>query len=196
MVQRILIAACLAALAAPALAGSPLAKGGRVVTGSIAFSSSGGAYYADARGGRSQEWVVQPGGGVFVADGLALNLLAAGNWFRQGDVVANHFEMGPTAEYYFDTLEDRDNQGRGVPYLGLGYLWGQARSELPGAASTHNSGLWLLKAGVAWMVADFAAADIAVQYRTGTFTQKRPLDGPEFPGNRWTVHWGMKVFLP
>ena len=193
---HILVIAGLLAVAQPAAARSPLAEGGHVVAGSIAFSSAGGEYYADDAGNRTQEWSLQPGGGVFVADGLALNLLAVGTWFRQGDVVSNHYELGPTAEYYFDTIGDDDPRGHGVPYLGAGYLWGRARSELAGSSSTYDSGSGLLKGGLAWMVSDEAAADITVQYRFGTFTEKQPTDGPRSRGDRWSLHWGLKVFLP
>jgi hypothetical protein len=191
-----LTALALLAAPPPARPAAPLAAGGRVVTGSIAFSSAGGAYYENDAGDRTQEWMLQPGGGVFVVDGLACNLLASGTWFRQGDVVANHYEIGPTAEYYFDTVGDDPAKGHALPYVGAGYLWGKVRSELPGSTSSYNSGVVLLKAGLAWMVADHTAADIAVQHRFGTYTEKHPQDGPKFRGNRWTVHWGMKVFLP
>jgi hypothetical protein len=186
----------LAAAAPGARAAAPLAAGVRVFTGSIAFSSAGGSYYANDAGDRTQEWILQPGGGVFVADGLACNLLASGTWFRQGGVVANHYEIGPTAEYYFDTVGDDPAKGHALPYVGAGYLWGKVRGEMPGSTTSYNSGVVLLKAGLAWMIAENAAADIAVQCRFGTYTQKRPQDGPRFHGDRWTIHWGMKVFLP
>lgn len=193
---RILLIAVLLAAAQPAAARSPLAEGGHVVAGSIAFSSAGGDYYADDAGNRTQEWSLQPGGGVFVADGLALNLLAVGTWFRQGGVVFDHYELGPVAEYYFDTIGDDDPRGHAVPYLGAGYLWGRARSELPGSSSTYNSGSGLLKAGLAWMLSGDAAADITMQYRFGTFTEKEPQGGPKSHGDRWSLYWGLKVFLP
>jgi hypothetical protein len=192
-----LVALAAALVAAPCAVAGPLDAGTRVVTGSIAFSSAGGGYYADEGGNRTEEWSLQPGGGMFVADGLALNLLAAGTWYRQGSIVSNHYEFGPTVEYYLQTFDDdKDVRGRAVPYLGTGVLWGRARTESAGVESAWNSVCGLARVGLAWMVLDRVASDIAVVYRFGSYEQKQPVDGDKEHGNRWTVNWGMKVFLP
>ena len=62
--------------------------------------------------------------------------------------------------------------------------------------TSYNSTCGLLRAGLAWMVAERIAVDISVMHRWGSYTEKEPLDGPRTHGNRWTAHWGLKVFLP
>jgi len=196
-VTRLTAIVLLAALTIAAGAGaSPVDRGRRVATGSVSFSSGGGSYYADGDGNRTQEWSLQPGGGVFVAHGVAVNLLASGTWFRQGGVVANHYEFGPTVEYYVDTVGDGEARGRSLPYVGAGVLWGRARSEAAGVETTWNSACMMLKAGLSWLLLDSVATDISVMHRFGTFEQKAPVDGAMRHGNRWTLHLGLKIFLP
>lgn len=185
-----------ASLVGPARGASPLVRGGRVLAGSLTFSSAGGSTYAGDAGDRTQEWSVQPAGGLLVANGLAVNLLLSGTWFRQGDLVSNRYEMGPTLAYYFDTVGDDDAVGHAIPYLESGVLWGRAHSEVPGTVTSTNSTCVQVGGGLAWMLAERIAADISVIHRFGTDTQKEPLDGPRTHGNRWRLHWGLKVFLP
>lgn len=199
--------ACGATLLLASLAAGPLAlsaepgpslvaKGGKFVAGSFSFSSAGDSYYQNEAGDRTQEWSVLPGGGRFVADGLALGFHLEGNWFTQGEVRRTAYAMGPVLEYYLDTIGGGDRVGRVLPYAGIGYLWGQARDESPAGRTKHNSGEVSLTAGMAWLLSDQVAADLSANYRNGRFTQKAPLDGVAYASDRWTLFFGFKAFLP
>ncbi len=177
-----------------ALAG-PVDRGGQLFGGSFSFSSAGDGYYERETGERTQEWTVAPGGGHFIADGLALGFHLEGRWFMQGEVRRTAYTMGPTLTYYHDTTGGDDPAGHVLPYLGVGYLWGQARDESPAGNSKHNSGETSLTAGMAWMLSSQVATDIALNFRTGRFTEKIPEDGLARASDRWTLFIGLKAFL-
>ena len=186
-------------LAAAAQAG-PLDRGNKIFAGSFSFSSAGDGYHDNADGQRTQEWMVRPGGGAFVADGLALNFHVEGQWFSQGEVRRSSYTMGPVVEYYLDTTGKPDAGGdplRGhvLPYAGVGYLWGQDRLESPGGGTKHNSGLVHLALGMSWLLSDQVATDFSLAYRFGRFTQKVPEDGRALEADRWTLYVGVKAFV-
>jgi hypothetical protein len=173
----------------------PVTRGTKIYAGSFSFSSAGEGFYENAAGDRTQEWTVRPGGAVFVADGLAMGFHLEGRWFTQGEIRRISYSMGPVLEYYWDTTGGDEPAGRVLPYLGGGYLWGQTRDESPAGNTKHNSGMVSLNAGLAWLLSDQVAADIAVNYRTGRFIEKVPRDGPESRADRWTLLIGFKAFV-
>ena len=173
-----------------------LQKGTRLVGGSFTFSSAGNTYYENSDGDRTQEWIVRPGGGYFVADKLALDLHVEGRWFIQGDVRSSHYSMGPTLQYYFDTVGEDEPKGHAVPYLGLGYLWGLAREDRSDSEAKFNSGMWSMSAGITWMLSDLIGLDLEFNYQTGEFTEKIPVDGVARDANRISFFVGVKAFLP
>ncbi len=173
-----------------------LGKGTRLVGGSFTFSSAGNTYFENGDGDRTQEWTLRPGGGYFVADNLALDLHVEGRWFIQGDVRSSHYSMGPTLQYYFNVVGDDDPQGRVIPYLGLGYLWGHAREDGAGSEEKFNSGMWSMSAGLSWMLSGVLAMDFEVNYQTGEFTEKVPVDGVARGADRVGFFIGVKAFLP
>lgn len=173
-----------------------LAKGTRLVGGSFSFSSAGNTYHQNSDGDRTQEWTLRPGGGYFVVDQLALDLHLEGTWFTQGDVLSSHYSLGPVLEYYFDVVGDDDPKGHAVPYLALGYLWGQAREEGSDYETKFNSGMWTMSAGLSWMLSDVVATDLELNYRVGEFTEKVPVDGVKRDSDRVSFFLGIKAFLP
>lgn len=175
---------------------SPVAAGSHLVGGGFSFSSAGKSYYDNAAGDRTQEWTVQPGGGYFLTDGLALAFHLEGRWFTQGEVRNFSYAMGPVLEYYWDTTGGEEARGKILPYAGVGYLWGKSRDESPTGDIDYNSGMTTLAVGMAWMLSNEVATDISVNYRTGHFIQKDPEDGGSSSADRWTVLIGFKAFLP
>ena len=173
-----------------------LKQGSHLVGGSFTFSSAGDTYYENTDGDRTQEWIVRPIGGYFVVDNLAMDLHIEGRWFTQGDVLNTHYSMGPVMQYYFDVVGEDEPKGHAVPYLGLGYLWGLAREESPGSELKFKSGMWALSAGVSWMLSSVVAMDFEVNYQTGEFTEKIPVDGVSRDANRISLFLGVKAFLP
>lgn len=174
---------------------SPVAAGGNLVGGGLSFSSAGKNYYENADGDRTQEWTVQPGGGYFITNGLALGFHLEGRWFAQGDLRKFTYAMGPVLEYYWDTTGGEEAKGKILPYIGAGYLWGKSKEESPAGTLNFNSGMTTLIAGMAWMVSSQVATDISVNYQTGHFTEKEPFEGPTLNADRWTVLIGFKAFL-
>ena len=186
------------AFSAPA--GNPnapfLKKGSRLVGGGVTFSSAGNKFYENSAGDRTQEWTVRPGGGYFLADNLAFPLHLEGRWFIQGDNWNSHYSMGPVMQYYFDVVGDDPPRGHAVPYLALGYLWGQARLDGTDFESKFNSGMWTMSAGLSWMLSDVVATDLEWNYQVGEFTEKVPVDGVSRDANRFSFFLGIKAFLP
>jgi len=174
----------------------PVARGNNLLGGSLSFSSAGNGYYQDQDGDRTQEWTVCPGGGYFVSDGLAFCFHLEGRWFSQGDVRRTSYAMGPVLEYYWDTTGGEESRGKILPYVGLGYLWGQDRDESAAGTAKYNSGLVTVSAGLAWLLSDQVATDIALNYRSGRFTEKIPEDGRALRADRFSIFLGIKVFLP
>ncbi len=187
-------------LAANAQAGgkpeSFLKQGSHLVGGSFTFSSAGDTYYENAEGDRTQEWIVRPIGGYFVADNLAIDLHIEGRWFIQGEVLNSHYSMGPVMQYYFDVVGDDEPKGHAIPYLGLGYLWGLAREDRADSELKYKSGMWSMGAGVSWMLSSVVAMDFEFNYQTGEFTEKVPVDGVSRDANRISLFLGVKAFLP
>lgn len=184
------------AVVGPVLANAPMfEKGARTIHGSFSFSSAGDGFFQNAEGDRTQEWTLTPGGGYFIASGVALTLAIEGSWFTLGEVTSSEYSMGPVLEYYFDTVGDDDPQGHTIPYLGAGYLWGTVKEETATSNTKYVSSLLTLTAGLAWMMSDHIATDIAINYRVGEYTEKYPLDGAEYAANRWSVFIGIKGFI-
>ncbi len=173
-----------------------LQKGTRLVGGGFTFSSAGEKYFENNEGDRTQQWAVQPGGGYFVADNLAFALTIEGRWFIQGDIWSSHYSMGPSLQYYFDVVGEDDPKGHAVPYLELGYLWGQAREDGTDFESKFNSGMWSMSVGLSWMLSDVVATDLELNYQVGEFTEKIPVDGVSRNANRISFFLGIKAFLP
>jgi len=171
-------------------------KGSRLVGGGLSFSSAGNTYHENLVGGRTQQWAVRPGGGYFMADNLAFALHMEGRWFIQGDVWSSHYSIGPVMQYYFDVVGEDDPKGHAIPYLGLGYLWGQAREDDTDFESKFNSGMWSMSAGLSWMISDVVATALELNYQVGEFTEKVPLDGVARDANRISFFLGVKAFLP
>ncbi len=170
-------------------------KGSRVVGGGITFSSAGNTYYENSSGDRTQQWAVRPGGGFFIADNLAFALHMEGRWFVQGDIWSSHYSMGPALQYYFDVVGEDAPKGHAIPYLSLGYLWGQAREDTADFESKFNSGMWSMSAGLSWMLSDVVATDFEFNYQVGEFTEKIPVDGVSRDANRFSFFLGIKAFL-
>lgn len=173
-----------------------LARGTHLVGGSFTFSSAGDVYYENSGGDRTQEWIVRPGGGYFAADNLAIDLHIEGRWFIQGENRSSHYSMGPILQYYFDVVGDDDPKGYAIPYLGLGYLWGLAREDRIDSEAKFNSGMWTMSAGLSWMLSNTVALDLELNYQTGEFTEKIPVDGVSRDANRISFFVGIKAFLP
>ena len=173
-----------------------LHKGSRLVGGGISFSSAGNTYYENLSGDRTQEWIVRPGGGFFMADNLAFALHMEGRWLIQGDAWSSHYSIGPVMQYYFDVVGEDDPKGHAIPYLGLGYLWGQAREDGLDFESKFNSGMWSMSAGISWMISNVVATDLELNYQVGEFTEKVPLDGLARDADRISFFLGVKAFLP
>ena len=131
-----------------------------------------------------------------MADNLAFALQMEGRWFTQGDVWSSHYSIGPVMQYYFDVVGEDDPKGHAIPYLGLGYLWGQAREEGTDFESKFNSGMWSMSAGLSWMISDVVATDLELNYQVGEFTEKVPLDGISRDADRISFFLGVKAFLP
>ena len=198
LVPTLLPALTLLLLASAAAAGGPVSKGTEIFTGAISYSSAGRAYYEDADGKRTQEWVMTPGGGIFVIDGLAVELVLEGRWFSQGGLREDYWGWGPKVEYYLDTTGGDEPAGHALPYVGLAYLWGKTKLETPGSTDStrFNSGMTSLSVGVSYLMTNHVAADLVVNYRIGTYSQKSPVDGVDYKADRWTVLLGIKAFIP
>lgn len=171
------------------------AKGARTVHGSFSFSSGGQEFLQNSEGDRTQEWTIAPAGGYFIAPGLALKLAFEGTWFAQGDISTSEYSLGPVVEYYFDTIKDASPRGHAVPYLGAGYLWGTFRESSAESNAKYVSGLFTFTGGLAWMLADHLAFDIAINFKAGEYTAKIPHDGEKFSADRWSVFLGLKGFI-
>lgn len=175
---------------------SPVAEGRNMVMGSFSFSSAGGNYFEDEEDNRTQEWTVHPGGGHFISDGLLLGFHMEGRWFAQGDFTRVSYAVGPVLEYYWDNSEAGAVQGELLPYMGLGYLWGQDRDESPAGKTKYNSGQASLTAGLSWLLSNQVATDISINYRFGHYFEKVPEEGNGIKANRWGLMLGFKAFLP
>ncbi len=196
----LLIAVLLLVFFSASLAEEPaevfLQKGSRLVGGGLSFSSAGDKYYENSAGDRTQQWAVRPGGGYFVANNLAFALHMEGRWFIQGDIWSSHYSIGPVMQYYFDVVGEDDPKGHAVPYLGLGFLWGQAREDGTDFESKFNSGMWSMSAGLSWMLSNVVATDLEFNYQVGEFTEKVPVDGVSRNADRFSFFLGIKAFLP
>ena len=173
-----------------------LQKGSRLIGGSVSFTSAGNSYFENSAGDRTQQWALRPGGGLFVADQLAFSLHLDGRWFTQGENWSSHYSMGPVLQYYFDTVGQDDAKGHALPYLSLGYLWGQAREDGVGFETKFNSKMWSVSAGLSWMLSDVVATDLELNYQIGQFTEKIPVDRISQDADRISFFLGFKAFLP
>lgn len=173
-----------------------LKQGSHLVGGSFTFSSAGDTYYENTDGDRTQEWIVRPSGGYFVVDNLALDLHIEGRWFTQGEVLNSHYSLGPVMQYYFDTVGEDEPKGHAIPYLSLGYLWGLAREDRADSELKFKSGMWSMSAGLSFMLSSVVAMDFEINYQTGEFTEKVPVDGISRDANRISLFLGVKAFLP
>ena len=173
-----------------------LKQGSHLVGGSFTFSSAGDTYFENSDGDRTQEWIVRPAGGYFALDNLAIDLHLEGRWFTQGELLNSHYSMGPVLQYYFDVVGEDEPKGHAIPYLGLGYLWGLAREDRSDSELKFKSGMWSLSGGVSWMLSSVMAMDFEINYQTGEFTEKTPVDGVSRDANRISLFLGVKAFLP
>jgi|GEM_PF-3536248 len=172
-----------------------LERGTHLVGGSLSFTSAGGDHFENEAGDRTEEWTLRPGGGTFVLRQVALSFHLEGQWFSQGDVRITRYAIGPTADFYFDTVGDEDPRGYALPYLGIGYLWGTSRDESASAEYRYNSGMFTATAGLTWLLTDHVATDFQVNYRSGRYTEKKPESSVNRNADRWSFFFGFKAFL-
>ncbi len=172
-----------------------LKKGTRIINGHFSFSSAGNTYFENPEGDRTQEWILSSGGGYFIANQWSVSLHMEGRWFIQGDFWNSQYSIGPILHRYFDFVGGDDPAGHVVPYLSMGYLWGQARVDDTNFESKYNSGMVTMSAGISWMMTEAIATDLEFNYQIGQFEEKIPVDQITRDANRFSLLLGIKVFL-
>ena len=182
-------------VSASAVVAGPVSKGNEVYSGAISYSSAGGSYYENATGDRTHEFIMTPGGGLFLRDGLAVNVILEGRWFSHGGVRDDYYSIGPRLEYYWDTTGGEDAKGHWLPHVGLAYLWGRAELESPDSLEKFNTGMTSMSVGVDHMLTDHVAGTLTINYRVGHYNRTDSGEGANLKANRWIVLLGIKAFV-